>query len=246
MILRANVDGFLRQSASKDRNIKAPKVLIVPHAGYQYSGLVAASAYQLLDGYSVQIHRVVLLGPSHHVAFEGIAIPSSEQFETPLGPIDLDLDWLNKAAEDPGVVIRDDAHQYEHSLEVQLPFLQTVLSDFTLVPLVVGVCHPDLVSRVLRRLWGGPETLIVVSTDLSHFNTYDTAKKIDLNTTNKILSFNSNISGQEACGHFPLNGLLSRAKSAGMSIHLQSLKNSGDAEGNYSRVVGYGAFSLYE
>lgn len=245
-LLQADIDGFLRQSSKADRNLRAPKVIIVPHAGYQYSGGVAASAYQLLEDFSDQIHRVILLGPSHRLAFDGIAIPSSDQFETPLGLIELDLDWLNKAAQDHSVAIRDDAHQQEHSLEVQLPFLQAVLNEFTLVPLVVGICSAEDVSRVLAQLWGGAETLIVISTDLSHFNSYENAKIIDLNTTDKILSFSSNISGNEACGHFPLNGLLLHAKSAGMSIHLQDLKNSGDTEGNYSRVVGYGAFSLYE
>lgn len=248
-LLQASVDGFLRQWPTKDRdylNLQAPKVIVVPHAGYQYSGAVAASAYQLLEGYSDQIHRVILLGPSHYVAFEGLAIPSSTQFETPLGLVDLDMTWLNKAAQDPAVAIRDDAHLQEHSLEVQLPFLQTLLGEFTLVPLVVGICHPDDVSRVLAQLWGGPETLIVISTDLSHFHSYENAQTIDLNTTNKILSFSTNISGDEACGHFPLNGLLYHAKSAGMSIQLQDLKNSGDTGGQYSRVVGYGAFSLYE
>ena len=158
----------------------APKVLIVPHAGYVYSGQTAALAYARLATHRARIERVVLLGPAHRVYLQGMAVPSVKHFATPLGEISLDGDALNVAAAQPGVVVDDGAHALEHSLEVQLPFLQTVLHHFTLIPVVVGDAIVGDVARLIDTLWAGEETLIVVSTDLSHFHDYDAARELSL------------------------------------------------------------------
>lgn len=223
-----------------------PKALIVPHAGYVYSGSTAAAAYATLAQWAKKIHRVILLGPTHRVAVEGIALPEAEAFATPLGTLRLDAQAIAAIADLPQIVFSDKVHAFEHSLEVHLPFLQRLLDQFTLVPLAVGDTPPEAVAEVLDRLWGGPETLIVVSSDLSHFLPYATAQQVDSNTCRRILQLDTQINPEQACGAFPINGLLLAARRRGLTPTLLSLCNSGDTAGDKSRVVGYAAFSFTE
>jgi hypothetical protein len=223
-----------------------PKALIVPHAGYMYSGQVAARAFDELAPARGLIRRVVLLGPAHYVAGRGLALPQAEAFETPLGRIALDAEGVRALADLPQVVPSAPAHAQEHSLEVQLPFLQRLLGSFTLVPLAVGAATHQEVAQVLERLWGGPETLIVLSTDMSHYHEYREAKRIDGATLLRIAAFATDLSHDEACGATPLNGFLGLAKARGLRIQLLSACNSGDTAGGKGRVVGYSSFALYD
>jgi MEMO1 family protein len=223
-----------------------PKALVVPHAGYIYSGPVAASAYRLLEPWRKVIRRVVLLGPVHRVWVPGLALPGVAAFDTPLGLITLDQEAIARIADLPQVEISPTAHAQEHSLEVHLPFLQTVLADFSLIPLAVGEASPEEVAQVLDRLWGGDETLIVVSSDLSHFMHYTEAERMDLATAHTILRLDNHLDGNQACGAYPINGLLLAARRRGLVAHLVDLRNSGDTAGDHSRVVGYGAFVFTE
>ena len=195
-----------------------PKALIVPHAGYIYSGPVAARAYDELAAGRGTVRRVVLLGPTHYVAGRGLALPAAEAFETPLGRIALDVQAMRSLADLKQVVQSAPAHQQEHSLEVQLPFLQRVLGEFTLVPIATGAATSEEVAEVLERLWGGPETLIVISTDLSHYHSYDEARRIDGATLGRILGFATDLNHDEACGATALNGFLALARKKNLSI----------------------------
>ena len=221
----------------------APKAIIVPHAGYVYSAPVAASAYARLAPARGRVERVVLLGPSHHVAFHGLSVPSCECYETPLGRIELDLAAIAGLSALPQVVCLDAAHVREHSLEVHLPFLQEVLGDFALVPLVVGDASAEEVAEVLERLWDGPGTLVVVSTDLSHYHDYETAQRLDRATCAAIEALRFEELGHDsACGRVPLGGLLCLARRRGLGVTTVDLRNSGDTAGDRERVVGYGAW----
>lgn len=225
---------------------EAPKALIVPHAGYVYSGSTAAEAYALLRPAAGRIRRVVLLGPTHRVAVRGIALPESSRFATPLGSIELDREAIARIAELPQIVRSERVHAQEHALEVHLPFLQRVLGEFTLVPLAVGQATPAEIAAVLERLWGGPETLIVVSTDLSHFLPYAQARRIDEDTCHRILELDTDLDPEQACGAHPLNGLLLAARRHRLRPDLIAFCNSGDTAGDRQRVVGYAAFALHE
>jgi len=228
---------------AKSSNPRHVKALIVPHAGYIYSGPVAASAYQVLQAQADTINRVILLGPSHRVGFHGIATSSATAFEMPLGAIPIDRSAIDQISVLPQVMQNDQAHQFEHSLEVQLPFLQTVLADFTLVPLVVGDCPAQQVAEVLEALWGGDETLIVISSDLSHYHSYEVARQLDQKTSDSILNLQpEKINYDDACGRNPVNGLLVAAKQYGLEPSLVDLRNSGDTAGSRDQVVGYGAY----
>jgi len=242
--LTAQVDSLL--SSALPVSTTCPKVLIVPHAGYIYSGQVAASAYGLLDNYRGLIERVVLLGPSHQVPLHGMAVPGSRSFETPLGLIPIDEEGVKRVSELKNVVLRDDAHRQEHSLEVQLPFLQRSLDGFTLLPVVVGLCDPGDVAALIESEWGDEKTLLVISTDLSHYLPYGSAQTQDQSTAETILSMRADLRGDQACGCHPLNGMLLAANRRGMKIDALDLRNSGDTAGSRDRVVGYGAFALYE
>ena len=239
--LQDTVSGFLEDADKRDLS---PKAIIVPHAGYIYSGSVAASAYALLAPVAEQIKRVVLLGPSHHIPFEGLALPEVQSFMTPLGPVKLDTEIMDELLRFSQVQPLDAAHEHEHSLEVQCPFLQACLPDFMLIPLVVGAAPPLAVAEVLDFLWGGNETLVVISTDLSHYHNYEEACSRDNVTRRAIEQLNTNLTGGQACGAHPLNGLLAVAQRRGMEVITLDMRNSGDTAGEKQRVVGYGAFAV--
>lgn len=223
-----------------------PKALIVPHAGYVYSGPVAASAYRTVNG-NKKVKRVVLMGPAHRIPVGGLVVPDSDAFSTPLGVVPLDRDGIASALSLPQVTTSSAAHALEHSLEVHLPFLQTALNDFSLVPLAIGEATSEQVAEVLGRLWGGEETLIVISTDLSHYLPYDAARQADMKTARAIVDMRPDqIRYDGACGAVPVRGLLAIAQQRGMKAELLDLRNSGDTEGDRERVVGYGAFAFSE
>jgi AmmeMemoRadiSam system protein B len=221
-----------------------PKAVIVPHAGYVYSGPIAGTAYARLAAGRRTIRRVVLLGPTHRVLVRGLALPSARAFATPLGVVEVDREAAMLALALPQVQESDAAHALEHSLEVQLPFLQAVLDEFRIVPFAVGDATADEVADVIDRLWGGPETLVVVSSDLSHYHRYADARAIDRGTADAILALGPAIDHEQACGATPVNGLLLCARRRGLAPELLDLRNSGDTAGDKSRVVGYASFAF--
>lgn len=246
-VLSRNVEALLAEAASPPNAPQTvPKALIVPHAGYVYSGSTAARAYAALAPARASIRRVVLLGPVHRVPVRGLALDTATVFATPLGNIDIDQQAVAMLEGLPQVVLSAQAHAYEHSLEVQLPFLQTVLDDFKLVPLAVGNATPAEVAQVLEALWGGPETLLVISSDLSHFLPYASAQTIDGATVRSILDMAPHITHEQACGGTPINGLLLAAGRHHLVPHLLGMCNSGDTAGDKARVVGYAAFAFTE
>ncbi|MHB1052974.1 MAG: AmmeMemoRadiSam system protein B [Thiobacillus sp.] len=220
----------------------APKALIVPHAGYVYSGPVAASAYARLGGMRDRIRRVVVLGPTHRVSVRGLALPEADRFATPLGEVQLDLEGMQLLSALPQVTQSAAAHQMEHSLEVQLPFLQQVLGDFQLLPLAVGEATAAEVAEVLEKVWGGDETLIVISSDLSHFLPDALARQVDGGTVDAILAMNPHLNHEQACGATPVNGLLLAARKHGLRPQVLDVRNSSQTAGDPDRVVGYAAF----
>jgi hypothetical protein len=239
--LSSLVNALLEEA--KDLSLPSIKALIVPHAGYIYSGPVAAAAYAGLRLQSGSIHRVVLLGPSHRVPFRGIATCSAHAYETPLGAIKLDRQALDSLQHLPQVQELDSAHTDEHSLEVQLPFLQKLLRQFTLVPLVVGECAAEQVAEVLQQLWGDDGTLIVISSDLSHYHPYAEAQFLDQKTSEAIITLKpEQIHYEDACGRNPINGMLLAARYHQLKCKIADLRNSGDTAGSRDRVVGYGAY----
>ena len=242
--LRAAVAGYLGQAADQaEAEARAPKALIAPHAGYVYSGAVAASAYVRLAAAAKKIRRVVLLGPAHRVAFAGLALPGAEGFATPLGIVPVDGEAVTRIAPLAQVRSLASAHEGEHSLEVHLPFLQMVLGAFSVLPLVVGSASAAQVAEVLEALWGGDETLIVVSTDLSHYHDYQTARAMDAATSEAIEALDERrIGPEDACGRVPVSGLLVAARAHGLSARMVDLRSSGDTAGPRDRVVGYGAY----
>lgn len=223
----------------------APKALILPHAGYPYSGPIAAAGCRCLEPVAEQIERVVLFGPAHRVYLDGLAVPSVASFDTPLGQVPLDRALIDELATLPGVCVSDIAHRDEHSLEVELPFLQVVLGEFHLVPLVVGRAAPETVAAVVDAAWGGPETLIVVSSDLSHYLGYAQAQRADAATCRAILDKATSLSGEQACGAHAINGLMQASHACGLMVNEVARCNSGDTSGDKHRVVGYGAFVLH-
>ncbi|NQT61751.1 MAG: AmmeMemoRadiSam system protein B [Candidatus Marinimicrobia bacterium] len=245
-ILEDQISGFIHERPNETTAV--PKAIIVPHAGTIYSGSIAAAAYRTLLQYRHVIRKVILLGPAHRVYLQGLALPTDDQFQTPLGEINLDTKTIQKLVDDyPQISFSDQAHAEEHSLEVQLPFLQKVLASFRLIPFVVGEATQKEVADVIEYLWGGDESLIVISTDLSHFHSYDEAVKLDTIAANHIESFQGELLGDHsACGRIPLRGFLHLAKQKGMSIKRLDLRNSGDTSGRKDQVVGYGAWGLFE
>jgi MEMO1 family protein len=244
--LEDQISGFIHEKPNKTTGL--PKAIIVPHAGTVYSGSIAAAAYRTLLQYRHLIRKVILLGPAHRVYVHGLALPTVDQFQTPLGEINLDTKTIQNLVSDfPQISFSDQAHAEEHSLEVQLPFLQEVLASFRLIPFVVGEARQQEVADVIEHLWGGDECLIVISTDLSHFHSYDKAVRLDTIAARQIESFQGEQLGDHsACGRIPLRGLLHLAQQKGMSIKRFDLRNSGDTSGRKDQVVGYGAWGLFE
>ncbi len=245
--LAADVRAHLAAAQARPSRASAlPKALIVPHAGYVYSGPIAGSAYARLAAGRDTIRRVVLLGPTHRVQVRGLALPSAASFATPLGTVDVDREAAAAARLLPQVCTSEAAHALEHSLEVQLPFLQATLGGFRIVPFAVGDATPGEVAEVIELLWGGPETLFVVSSDLSHYHRYADAREIDRETGETILALSATLDHEQACGATPINGLLLTARRHGMRPELLDLRNSGDTAGDRSRVVGYASFAFTE
>ena len=251
--LRKAVQKYLGNASTEEDVPKLKKgetaelrTLIVPHAGYIYSGEIAACAYQLLQENQNQFKRVLLLGPAHRVWLEGAAFPEADAFETPLGEITLDKELIEKIlAEFSWISVSDEAHSEEHCLEVQLPFLQETLGDFELLPLVVGETKTEQITEIIQQFSEDTETLIVISTDLSHFHDYQTAREIDERTANAIELLEQNrISTEDACGAYPLRGALLAASQNHWNVHRLGLCNSGDTAGDRARVVGYGAWAM--
>lgn len=221
-----------------------PKAVIAPHAGYIYSGPIAGSAFAALAR-APAIRRVVLLGPSHRVGFEGLALSRATAFATPLGEVPVDAAAVQQLTRLPQVRVFDAAHAQEHALEVELPFLQTVLGDFTLVPLVVGDASDEAVGEVVDLLWGGRETLFVISSDLSHYYAYAQARELDAQTASAIEQMHpEDIGVEQACGRIPIRGWLWAARKRGLGAQTLDLRNSGDTAGSRDQVVGYGAFAF--
>ena len=247
--LKEAVEACLAQArpGASDRALPgAPKAVIVPHAGYVYSGPVAAHAYRRIAAGRATVRRIVVLGPVHRVPIHGLALPAARAFATPLGTVRVDAEGAARALALPQVRVSEAAHALEHSLEVQLPFLQTVLEDFTIVPLAVGDATADEVAAVIDRLWGGAETLIVVSSDLSHYHAYAEARTLDGATARAILALDASLDHEQACGATPINGFARCARRRGLVPEVLDLRNSGDTAGDRARVVGYASFAFTE
>jgi AmmeMemoRadiSam system protein B len=238
------LDALLAEAALRCPTADAcPKAIVAPHAGYVYSGPVAASAFARFAPFASAIERVVVIGPAHRVHVEGVVSPGAAKLETPLGTLEVDVAALSRA---PDVAADARAHAREHSVEVELPFVQKVAPRAKVVPLAVGHARADDVARTLEALWGGPETVVVVSSDLSHYLPYEMGQELDRATVARILSFDARISGEEACGAAGINGLLRVAQAKHMRAELVDLRSSGDTAGTRDEVVGYGAFAFYE
>ena len=244
--LSRDIHALLEQAdkAGAEGSPGVPKAIVVPHAGYIYSGAMAARAYARIATAHARIRRVVLLGPVHRVPVRGLALPASAFFATPLGEVELDQQAIADIRALPQVSVSQAVHAMEHSIEVQLPFLQSVLDDFKLVPLAVGDATPEEVAQVLERLWGGPETLIVISSDLSHYLPYQTARQVDGETVQTILALRAQLSHEQACGGTPINGLLLAARKHPLQAELLGVCNSGDTAGDRQRVVGYASIAF--
>jgi MEMO1 family protein len=241
--LSSTVEALLRAPRAPGR---VPKALIVPHAGYAYSGAVAGAGYGSLGPQARALRRILLLGPSHRVWFHGLALPEAREFATPLGNAPIDSASFGKLRGLPAVVFSDEPHALEHSLEVQLPFLQRIAPAAEIVPVVAGDATPAEVAALIDALWGGPETLILASSDLSHYHPYRTAQVLDGATSQAILEGREDLTGEQACGCVVLNGLAHAARGRHLRAELLDLRNSGDTAGDKARVVGYGAFGFYD
>jgi AmmeMemoRadiSam system protein B len=247
--LREQLDELIEGAvASRDPGVPvatSPKAVIAPHAGYIYSGPIAANAFRPLEPLRGRVRRVVLIGPSHFVPFTGIALPGADAFETPLGQVALDADGVAHAEQFPQVVTLPQAHGREHGIEVELPFIQSVLGEVGIVPMVTGSATAEQVGEVIDALWGGDETLIVISSDLSHFYDYDTARRLDDATARAIVEMRPEDLGEgSACGRLAIQGLLWAAERRDTGVALLDLRNSGDTAGPRNEVVGYGAFAV--
>ncbi|MSQ52834.1 MAG: AmmeMemoRadiSam system protein B [Betaproteobacteria bacterium] len=243
-ILAGEIADHLEQ-ANEDRLCPGfPKIVIVPHAGFIYSGAVAAHAYDLLRPARGIVKQVVLMGPCHRVAVRGLALPGADAFETPLGRIPIDAEGEKLARSLPQVCVSSATHAQEHCIEVQLPYLQQVLGSFSLLPFVVGEASAEQVGEVIEKLWGGDETLFVISSDMSHYHGYDTARAMDQGTAQSIMDLDLGINHEQACGATPIRGALLVAQRRGLKPRLLDIRNSGDTAGGKDRVVGYASFAI--
>jgi MEMO1 family protein len=244
-LLAAARDTLAATPAAPAGTSRAPKAVIAPHAGYIYSGAIAASAFAAFAPIAAAIRKVVLLGPAHRVPVRGLALPEARGFATPLGVVEIDPGMARAASRLPQVRLQPEAHAPEHSLEVELPFLQVLLGEFKLLPLVVGEASGEEVAEVLEQVWGDEETAIVISSDLSHYLPYDTARRVDRETADAILRLAGPFDPRRACGASPIGALLVEAKRRGLLPSLLDLRNSGDTAGDRRQVVGYGAFAFH-
>lgn len=245
--LRGMVEGYLDEAADLSDPVNgSPKAVIAPHAGYIYSGPVAGIAFRQLASDAALIRRIVLLGPAHRLPVRGLALPGDDAFETPLGTVPVDQELVHKIADLPQVSASPAAHAPEHCLEVELPFLQVLLHEFSILPLLVSSLSAAEIAEVLEGLWGGAETRLVVSSDLSHYLSYDSARKLDRETAEQIVEHRGSIDEYRACGAVAINGMMEVARRRGLMASLLDLRNSGDTAGDRARVVGYGAFAFVE
>ncbi|AUN94887.1 AmmeMemoRadiSam system protein B [Pseudazoarcus pumilus] len=245
-LLRARVSELLTSAMPAEELTAAPKALVVPHAGYLYSGAIAANGYASLLGLRGKIRRVVLLGPPHRLPVTGFALAAAQGFSTPLGVTPVDRALWTLVQDQPDVVVDDRPHALEHCIEVQLPFLQTLLEHFEILPLLVGPVSAQRVADMLDLLWSGPETLILISSDLSHYLSYEDARALDRATARQMLDLRPGLHGEQACGAHALNGLLLACARRGLEPYLLDLRNSGDTAGDRSRVVGYASVAFVE
>jgi hypothetical protein len=245
-ILACEVEEFVRRGGQAGPGVAPPKAIIAPHAGYAYSGPIAGSAYARVAPLKGTVSRVVLAGPAHRVFVRGAAVPEASAFATPLGDIELDQQALARLRRLPFVESSDRPHALEHCLEVHLPFLVAVLGAFRLVPVVVGGASPGEMAQLLEEVWGGDETLVVVSSDLSHYLPYASARARDRDTAQAILDLDPRLDPEDACGAAPVNGLLEIARRRGLEVELVDLRNSADTAGGRDQVVGYGSFVFRE
>lgn len=237
------VERFISEAQADDI---IPKALIAPHAGYVYSGPIAGTAYAYLKKTASAYTKAVVIGPAHRLAFSGVAAPSHDYFETPLGRVLIDRETITKLESLGFVQILDAAHAEEHSLEVQIPFLQKTLPEMSLVPLLVGRIESDRLSSLIGLLAEDQTNIIIISSDLSHFEEYSHAQALDQETSRSIESLeDKRISGEAACGVYPIRGLLQYAREAGLRVKTVDLANSGDTAGSKDSVVGYGAYVFY-
>lgn len=242
--LRAMVSGYLSDASHQKPSI-VPKAIIAPHAGYLASGPIAGSAFKMWQGQMADVQRIVVIGPTHTMAFRGLATVSASAFRTPLGDVPVDQEAIERIRPLPFIHINDHTHAQEHGLEVMLPFLQTIGQDMTIIPLVVGQATGTEVAQVLETLWGGSETRLIISSDLSHYHNYQTAKQLDQATAVAITQYQPDkLDINHACGYRPVQGLLHLAKESKLVAQTLDLRNSGDTIGSKDRVVGYGAFSF--
>ncbi len=240
--LAEQVGRFLGDARGKER--PGTLAIIAPHAGYVYSGPVAGSAFAAVRPAAAKIRRVILLGPAHCVPVRGLALPDARALETPLGSVPVDLELAAEALALDAVTVSADAHAPEHSLEVELPFLQVLLGEFTVLPLVVGKATVGEVAEAIDRLWRSDDTLVVISSDLSHYHPYETARRLDRETSDAIVALEAPLPPDRACGALPIGGLLVAARRRGLAAELLDLRSSGDTAGDRDRVVGYGAFAF--
>jgi AmmeMemoRadiSam system protein B len=243
--LRATVGNLLANVDVSAALPAPPEALIVPHAGYPYSGPVAAAAYKLIEPLRDRIKRIVMVGPSHRVYLKGVAVPRVRCFATPLGEIPIDAAGRNRLLESRAVLASDTPHEFEHCLEVQLPFLQTVIGEFALLPLVVGSTPATQLASILEDFWGGEETLVIASSDLSHYHPYASAREIDAMTAKAIVAGHTDLTHDQACGAAAINGLLTVARRRALKVTEIARLNSGDTAGDLNRVVGYGAYAIH-
>ncbi len=243
--LRQDVEDLI--AAAPTFSASPVKAIIAPHAGYVYSGSVAGAAFAAVREQSADVRRVIVVGPAHYVALRGIAIPTVDAFETPLGRLPIDQAAVASISDLPFVHFSDAPHAPEHALEVELPFVQMLTRDCELVPMVVGDAEPVEVAQALDRLWDGASTLIVISSDLSHYHDYDTACRLDRDTSALIDAGEwAQLNAKRACGYLPVAGLLVETTRRGLVATRLALCNSGDSAGDRARVVGYGAWAFGE